>query len=495
MSESVLKFKGVSKQFPGVKALDNVSFELYEGEVLALIGENGAGKSTLVKCLTGAHAPTSGEIEVFGQTFKKIEPKQARDLGISAVYQEFNLAMDLPVSENVFMGNNPGNGFIVDAAEQVKRTQAIFDEFGVDIDPNADVRTLSLASMQIVEIAKATALNARILIMDEPTAPLTGKEVETLFRIVRNAKAKGVSIIYISHRLEEIFEICDRIVVMRDGQYEGTRMVKDTNRDELIRMMLGHDLTDYFPEKQVKTNPEVVLKAENLSGNGVRNVSFELHKGEVLGFAGLVGAGRTELMNLLFGSVRKDSGTITVNGKDYNPRSPLDAIKNGIALLPEDRKRLGLLMDKTIAVNITLANIKKYCHLGVIDKKREEEDVIRFKDRLKIKTPSIYNETQHLSGGNQQKVIVAKWLASDCKIIIFDEPTQGIDVGTKHEIYTIIEELVEEGCSVIVVSSEFEELMGIADHIVVMSEGELVGSLEQSEYNKQLLLDLASGRR
>ena len=491
---TVLRFDGISKSYPGVKALDNISFSLNRGEVLALVGENGAGKSTLVKCLTGANVPDEGTIEVLGQKYSKMDPKQVNKLGISAVYQEFNLVPDLPVCENVFMGKNPGHGIFVDYKEMVKRTRAIFEEFGVPIDPEVDVRTLTLAEMQLVEIAKAVSSDVKILILDEPTAPLTNRETEVLFRIVRQSKAKGVSIIYISHRLEEIFEICDRTVVMRDGKYVGTEYIKDINRQDLIRMMLGHDLTNYFPDKATRRTDEVVLEAEHLTGNGVKDASMKLYKGEILGFAGLVGAGRTELMNLLFAAAKRESGTIKLFGKPFNGKHPRDAIKAGVALLPEDRKRLGLLMDKTIAVNVTLSSLKKLSHFGFINGKKEKKDVEHYREVLSIKTPTIEKETRLLSGGNQQKVIVAKWLESESDIVIFDEPTQGIDVGTKHEIYMIIDRLAETGHSVIVVSSDLEELMGIADRMYVMSEGEIMGELELSQFNKEVILDLASGR-
>ena len=491
---TVLRFDGISKSYPGVKALDNISFSLNRGEVLALVGENGAGKSTLVKCLTGANVPDEGTIEVLGQKYSKMDPKQVNKLGISAVYQEFNLVPDLPVCENVFMGKNPGHGIFVDYKEMVKRTRAIFEEFGVPIDPEVDVRTLTLAEMQLVEIAKAVSSDVKILILDEPTAPLTNRETEVLFRIVRQSKEKGVSIIYISHRLEEIFEICDRTVVMRDGKYVGTEYIKDINRQDLIRMMLGHDLTNYFPDKATKRTDEVVLETEHLTGNGVKDASMKLYKGEILGFAGLVGAGRTELMNLIFAAAKRESGTIKLFGKPFNGKHPRDAIKAGVALLPEDRKRLGLLMDKTIAVNVTLSSLKKLSRFGFINGKKEKKDVEHYREVLSIKTPTIEKETRLLSGGNQQKVIVAKWLESESDIVIFDEPTQGIDVGTKHEIYMIIDRLAETGHSVIVVSSDLEELMGIADRMYVMSEGEIMGELERSQFNKEVILDLASGR-
>lgn len=495
MNQTVLAFKGVSKSFPGVQALKKISFSLQEGEVLALLGENGAGKSTLVKCLTGANVPTEGTIELFGKEYKKLDPIFARKSGISAVYQEFNLVPDLPIVENVFMGNNPGNGLIVDYQQMLRRSKEIFQSFGLDIDPNDNVSTLSPAMMQIVEVAKAILLNVKILILDEPTAPLTANETEILFHIIRDLKTKGVSVIYISHRLEEIFEICDRAVILRDGEQVGETLIKDTTRKDLIRMMIGRELTNYYPAHTSKATDEVVMRVRDLCGNGARNVSFDLHKGEILGVAGLVGAGRTELMTVLFCDAKRESGTVTVNGKEFNGKHPWDAIANGIAYLPEDRKRMGLLLDKSVAANTTLASIKKYCRFGVINAKQELESIKYYCDKLEVKTAGYDKEVQYLSGGNQQKVIVGKWLDTDSDIIIFDEPTRGIDVGTKHEIYAIIDQLADEGHSILMVSSEFEELIGVADRILVMAEGALVGSVEKERFNKELLLDMASGDR
>ena len=495
MGKTVLSLKGLSKTFPGVRALNNVSFSLEEGEVLALLGENGAGKSTLIKCLTGANVPTEGTITIFDKEYSAVPPAVARKSGISAVYQEFNLVPDLPIVENVFMGNNPGNGMIVDYKQMLKRCRAFFDSFGLEIDPTEPVSVLSPAMMQIVEIAKATMLDLKILILDEPTAPLTQKETEILFRIIRELKKKGVSFIYISHRLEEIFEICDRAVILRDGEFVGETMIADTSRPELIRLMIGRELSNYYPEHISKATDEVLLKVENLCGNGAENISLELHRGEILGVAGLVGAGRTELMNVIFSNVPKTSGKIIVNGKEYTGKHPWHAIENGIAYLPEDRKRLGLLMDKSIAVNTTLASIRRFCKFGAINEKKERECIRFYCDKLEVKTPSYEKEVQHLSGGNQQKVIVGKWLATNSDVIIFDEPTRGIDVGTKHEIYEIIDQLADEGHAILMVSSEFEELIGVADRIVVMSEGKLAGQVTKDQFDKELLLDMASGDR
>lgn len=495
MQNTILAFHGISKTFPGVRALHDVSFSLAEGEVLALLGENGAGKSTLVKCLTGANVPSAGKIELAGQEYDRLDPITARRHGISAVYQEFNLVPDLPIVENVFMGNNPGNGVVVDYPEMLRSSREIFASFGVELDPTENVSTLSPAMMQIVEIAKAILLNVRILILDEPTAPLTANETEILFRIIRELKKKGVAVIYISHRLEEIFEICDRAVILRDGEKVGETAIADTNRKELIRMMIGRELTSYYPEHQSASTGEVVMQVQDLCGNGANHISFALHKGEILGVAGLVGAGRTELMTVLFCDAKRESGTVTIHGRPFQGRRPWDAIAAGIAYLPEDRKRQGLLLDKSVAVNTTLASIRKYCKFGVIDREREEKAIRGYCEQLEIKTSGLDKEVQYLSGGNQQKVIVGKWLDTDSEIVIFDEPTRGIDVGTKHEIYAIINRLADEGHAILMVSSEFEELIGVADRILVMAEGELVGSVEKADFNKEVLLDMASGKR
>lgn len=495
MAKTVLSLKGLGKSFPGVRALNQVSFSLEEGEVLALLGENGAGKSTLIKCLTGANVPSEGKIELFGKEYSEIPPALARKSGISAVYQEFNLVPNLPIVENVFMGNNPGHGIIVDYNQMLRRCKEVFESFGVDIDPTANVSTLSPAMMQIVEIAKAIMLDLKVLILDEPTAPLTQKETEILFRIIRDQKAKGTAFIYVSHRLEEIFEICDRAVILRDGEMVGETMIRDTTRADLIRMMIGRELSSYYPEHTSHATEEVLLKTEGLCGNGAYDVSLELHRGEILGIAGLVGAGRTELMNVLFCNVPKTAGTVYLKGKEFNGKDPWDAIAGGIAYLPEDRKRLGLLMSKSISENASLASIKRFCKFGVINKAAEQECIEAYCKKLEVKTTDYEKEVCFLSGGNQQKVIVVKWLATNSDIIIFDEPTRGIDVGTKHEIYEIINQLADEGHAIIMVSSEFEELIGVADRIMVMSEGRMVGCVGKDKFDKELLLDMASGSR
>lgn len=493
--KKVLEFHDIVKEFPGVKALQGISFDLYEGEVLALMGENGAGKSTLVKCLTGANVPTSGYMVIDGKRYDGISPAEAGKLGISAVYQEFTLVPELPVVENIFMGNLPGNGFLVDQRKMISDAKKIFDDFQVDIDPAAMVSSLTPAMMQIIEIAKAVSRDTRILILDEPTAPLTIKEVNILFRIIQDLKKKGVAMIYISHRLEEIFEITDRTVVLRDGQFICEVETEMTSRPELIQAMIGRELNDtVYPHTDISTD-EVVLKAENVTGNGVSDISFELHKGEILGFAGLVGAGRTELMSLIFGDVKKDSGKVIRGGVETDYREPYQAIADGIGLLPEDRKGKGLLLDKSVLANITLSNLKSYCRFGVINKGKEKEAVRKYIGNLAIKTPGMEQEAQYLSGGNQQKLIVAKWLDVNSDILIFDEPTRGIDVGAKYEIYQLMHNLLEQGKSIIMVSSDFEELVGMSDRIVVISEGGNAGEVKKEDFDREMLLNLASGDR
>lgn len=495
MKKKVLEFHDIVKEFPGVSALKGISFDLYEGEVLALMGENGAGKSTLVKCLTGAYIPTSGYMLLDGKRYDSISPTQSRQLGISAVYQEFTLVPELPVVENVFMGNLPGNGVIVDYKKMLRDAKKIFDNFQVDIDPTAMTSSLTPAMMQIVEIAKAVSLDTRILILDEPTAPLTIKEVDILFRIINDLKRKGVAIIYISHRLEEIFEITDRAVVLRDGEFICEVQTEMTSRPELIKAMVGREINDtVYPHEDISTDG-VVLAVNNLTGNGVTDISFELHKSEILGFAGLVGAGRTELMSVIFGDVKKESGTIILNGEEVSYREPYQAIAKGIGLLPEDRKGRGLLLDKSVLNNITLSNLKAYCKYGVINKKEEKAVVQSYIDKLLIKTPNMEQKAQFLSGGNQQKLIVAKWLDVNSDILIFDEPTRGIDVAAKYEIYQLMHNLVEQGKSIIMVSSDIEELVGMSDRIVVIAEGHKAGEMKKDEFDREMLLNLASGNR
>lgn len=492
--EVLLSVHNLCKDYPGVHALSDVSFDVYKGEIHALIGENGAGKSTLIKALAGAISPTSGEFVYNGQAFSRIEPALAKELGISVIYQEFNLMNSLTVAENVFMGHYPIKHGLIDKKQMKEKTTEIFKSMGVEMDPDAIVMDLSTAYMQLVEIAKSLSRELKLLIMDEPTAPLTTKEVELLFDIIKKLKESGVTIIFISHRLNEIFDICDRVTILRDGKFVLTDDVKNMDKAKLIKGMIGREISNAYPDKDIEIKEEV-LRLENLSGNGVENINFTLHKGEILGLAGLVGAGRTEIMRVLFGADRKNSGKVFLNGKEINNKSPEQAIKNKIVLLPEDRKQQGLLLMLTIAQNISLPNLSSLTKKLVVDRKAEKEMVNKQKENLQIACYSTDQITNTLSGGNQQKVVIGKWLAGDADVYIFDEPTRGIDVGAKYEIYTLMNSLCKEGKAIIMISSDMEEMLGMSDRIVVMCEGEQMAILNKDEFNQETILRYASGER
>jgi ribose transport system ATP-binding protein len=490
-----LKIKNMTKSFPGVKALDNISLELEKGEVHAIVGENGAGKSTLIKCISGAIPPDTGSMTIGNKTYNTMEPQLAKEIGIEVIYQEFNLIDTLSVAENVFLCQKTSKGIIVNTRERQKMAAEIFKKFNISIDPAKPVRELSPAYQQIVEIAKAIQRNVKILIMDEPTAPLTVSEVDMLFDIVRNMKKKGVTIIYISHRLEELFEIADRVTVMRDGAYIGTRLIKDTDRKELISMMAGRTLNETYPARKIKTGEEV-LRVEDLNGNGVENISFNLHRGEVLGFAGLVGAGRSELMQVIYGAQPISRGNIYINGKLTQIKSPRDAIRKEIGYIPEDRKGHGLFIGKAVQWNIVINAIRDMTrNRFLIDGKKIKKTAVHYRDKLDIKASSLHQIAATLSGGNQQKTVIAKTLAAKTQILIFDEPTRGIDVGAKQEIYRLINELAEAGHSIMLVSSEMPELLGMSDRIIVIAEGRQMGILSRAEdqFDQHIILDLASG--
>ena len=489
-----LSVRGLSKSFPGVKALDTVSIDFLEGEVHALIGENGAGKSTLIKCIAGAQAPDEGSIVVGGTAYKALDPQLAARLGIAVIYQEFTLVPSLSVAENVFLCRKTSPSFIVDAKARQAKAAEIFRQLKVDLDPARPVRELSPAYQQIVEIAKAVSREVKVLIMDEPTAPLTTSEVEMLFGVVRDLQAKGVTIIYISHRLEELFEIADRATVMRDGAYVATKLISETSRGELIELMAGRKLGETYPERRSTLGNEA-LRVEDLSGNGVEHISFSLRRGEILGFAGLVGAGRTELMQVIYGAAPSSGGAVYLNGEKVRVRRPSDAIRLGIGLIPEDRKGLGLFLGKSIAWNTVINAIKSISRGWLVDRKREGEIAQEYRERFSIKTPSLEQMTGNLSGGNQQKVVIAKTLAANSRVIIFDEPTRGIDVGAKHEIYRLMNQLAEEGHAIIIVSSEMPELLGMCDRIIVIAEGRKTGELMKAEFDQTAILDLASRGR
>jgi ribose transport system ATP-binding protein len=487
-----LKLENITKSYPGVVALNHVTLELVEGEIHALVGENGAGKSTLIKTCAGAEIPDSGKIIVEGNEFSAMTPKFAENCGIEVIYQEFNLVEELSVAENIFLGSEIKKGFIIDKKAMVESSRKLLQELNISIDPNALIKDLTVGYQQMVEIAKAFSKNAKILIMDEPSAPLTNAEVERMFELVDKLKAKGVSIIYISHRLEEIFRLSDRITVLRDGKEIKTMDTSSTNIDELVKLMVGRELEETFPSRKNTIREETLLEANNLCGNGLRDVSFVLKRGEILGFAGLIGAGRTELAELIFGAKKKTSGQIFFKGKEISPQSPKDAINYGIALVPEDRKRQGAVLPMAIRENISMASLEKLSRFFMIHKDEEKLIANTFKDSLQIKTPSMEQAVNNLSGGNQQKVVLAKWLATNPDLIILDEPTRGIDVGAKHEIYKIMNDLVESGKTIIMISSEMPELMGMTDRIIVLAEGKMTGEVMRNEFDQELIMSYAS---
>ena len=493
MGRKILEVRNVTKTYPGVVALDNVSFDVEEGEILALIGENGAGKSTVIKTIAGAIQPDSGEILIDGKRFTKLTPTQAKEAGIGVVYQELNLVPSLSIMENIFLGDRVGGRrFGPNFREMRRRSEEIMADLGVKIDVSTQVQMLSTAQMQIVEIAKAVVKNCKVLIMDEPSASIPMAEVENMFRIVRRLREKGVAVIYISHRLEELFELCDRVTVFRDGRYVITRNVADITKKDLIRYMIGRELTEKFPERQV-TPGEPVLQVRDLTGNGDFHINLELRKGEILGLAGLVGAGRTELAKMLCGDVKPDSGEILVRGVPLKAASAADGVKAGIGLVPEDRKLEGVFLNYTIEWNIPVMSLKRVSRFGFMNFRELDRLTDTYVDTLDIKTPSVKQEVRNLSGGNQQKVVVAKVLAAENEILIFDEPTRGIDVGAKQEIYRLMNSLVEQGKSILMISSEMEELLGMSDRIVVLHEGRVTGGLEKDQFSQDKVLELASG--
>ena len=490
----ILSTQHLTKLYPGVRANDDISIEILEGEIHAIVGENGAGKSTLIKMIAGAHEPTSGTITIDGKEYSSLKPEQAREMGIEVIYQEFNLVPGMSCAENIYLNKRTNKGPAVNAKERSRKAKALFEELGVDIDPDRAVGTYSPGYMQIVEISKAISQNVRILIMDEPTAPLTVSEVSLFFRIIQDLKAKGITIIYISHRLEEIFEIADRVSVFRDGKYIETMPIGQTNRQELINKMVGRELTESYPSRQVAIGEEV-LRAENLCGNGVKNINFTVHKGEILGFAGLVGAGRTELMNVIYGAAKKDSGQLYIHGKPVEIKSPTEGIRYGIGLIPEDRKNFGVFQRWPINWNTVIMCLKKVSKHLVVQTKEQDLLTEKYIKDLGIRTPSAEQLVMNLSGGNQQKVVLAKTMAAETEILIFDEPTRGIDVGAKQEIYQLMNKLVSQGHTILMVSSDMPELLGMSDRIVVLCEKEQVGIVKKKDFSQERILDLASGNK
>lgn len=494
MSEDyVLELEHIRKEYPGVIALKDVTLQLRRGEVLGLIGENGAGKSTLIKCCSGAVIPTSGKIKINGKEYDRMTPQLAAENGIAIIYQEFNNVGELSAAENLFLGRPIRKGMVIDKKAMEEEAAKAFEQLQIKIDPHELVKNLSVGYQQMIEIAKAIQQNAQVLIMDEPSAPLTNNEVENMFKVVELLREKGVSIIYISHRLEEIFRLSDRIEVIRDGEYVDTLITPEATVDQLIKMMVGREMTQKFPErKPCVDKSKVVLELKNVYGNGDKDMSLKIHAGEVLGLGGLVGAGRTELAEVIFGAKPKTSGQIFLNGEEINPKSPREAIDLGIALVPEDRKRHGALLTNSIKNNINMPIYKRISKASVIDSATEKATAEKYREEIQIKCPGVYQLVKNLSGGNQQKVILGKWLAADSQLIIFDEPTRGIDVGAKYEIYKLINDLVESGRSVLMISSEMEELIGMSDRIIVLAEREMTGELEKEEFNADTIMTMAS---
>jgi ribose transport system ATP-binding protein len=489
----ILSLKHIVKTYPGVIALNNVSLDIFRGEVHALVGENGAGKSTLINVISGATIPDSGSFIINGESFQKITPHHAREKSVEIIYQEINLVPAVSVAENIFMGNFLGNSLTINFKEMEKRTAELFETMSINIDPKTIVGNLPVAQMQLVEIAKALLKDVKILVMDEPTAPLTMRECDILFKLIHSLRERGVTIIYISHRLSEIYEVSDRLSVLRDGEIVATKKTQDTARAELIRLMVGRELTETYPQR-THILGETVLEVKNLTGQGVKDISFSLKKGEILGLAGLVGSGRTEVARMIFGADKKESGKTLINGKEIDVTSPERAVGESIGLLPEDRKMHGVLLGLSIRDNITLPILKRISKDLIINRTAEKKIVNEYKDTLHIKSPSLSQLVMYLSGGNQQKVIVSKWLASGCQILIFDEPTRGIDVGSKHEIYLLMNELTVKGISIIMISSEMEEILGMSDRIIVLHEGTIAGLIEdKDQFTQEHVLKLASG--
>ncbi|GAB3601507.1 sugar ABC transporter ATP-binding protein [Microbacterium tumbae] len=482
----------ITKVYPGVRALNGVSLELRPGEVHAIVGENGAGKSTLIKVLAGAIEPTDGVITVDGVDHERLTPAAAQELGIAVIYQEFTLVPTLNATENVFLGHYIRRGPVLDRKRMHAEAGRLFERLGVRIDPRRLVGELTTGYQQIVEIAKALSRDARLLIMDEPSAPLTASEVEAMYGVVEALRAEGMTIVYISHRMEEIFRLADRVSVLRDGQYIATRDIAETSRRELISLMVGRELTEGYPERAFAPG-EVTLRVDGLTGNGVRDIRFEARAGEILGFAGLIGAGRTELMEVLFGAKPISSGEVTLHGRSVVSRSPIQAIGNRIALVPEDRKRHGLVLPFSIQQNVTLPQLaKRLSRATVVSPRAERELTEAYMADLRIKAPGPATIVGNLSGGNQQKVVLAKWLAMEPEVLIFDEPTRGIDVGARAEIYLIMNRLAEAGKTILMISSDMEELIGMADRIVVLREGVQEGILSRTDITPEAVLALAA---
>lgn len=503
MEEYILEMKNITKEFPGVKALENVTFSVKKGEVHALCGENGAGKSTLMKVLSGVYPNGTyrGDIYIKGRIREFQNIKQSEKAGISIIYQDLTMVKELDVGENVFLGTLPGKAGVVDWDKLYYETSKLLKELGVDINPHVKIKNLGIGQQQMVEIAKALSKDAEILVLDEPSAALTESEVKTLMGILQELKSKGVTCIYISHKIGEVFDIADRVTILRDGKTVGTYDIKDIGEDKVISLMVGRELTERFPrEKHIAG--EVVMEVKGLKVFDpdemdkviINSVSLQIRKGEILGISGLMGVGRTELVTSIFGGYAgKKSGEIFINGEKVEINEPKDAIKNGLGLVSEDRKRYGLVMEQTITVNTTLASIDMICDWGILNSNKENLYTNKYVENLRIKTPSLETKVSNLSGGNQQKVILAKWLMTNPKILFLDEPTRGIDVGAKFEIYNIMNELVKQGVAIVMISSELPEILGMSDRILVMHEGAIKGEFDYQEATQEKIMYCATG--
>lgn len=488
----VLEIHELTKTFPGVTALDKATLTLYRGEVLGLLGENGAGKSTMIKILAGVHDPDGGTIVLNGEERRIADPLDSQSVGISVIFQELNVVSNLSITENIFLGREIRKGrAFVDARRAREQARRLLAETGLTVNPDELVENLSLSQKQMVEVAKALSIDASIIIMDEPTSSLTSSEVETLFSIVEKLRHRGVAIVFVSHRLDEVFRICDRVHILRDGRDTGTFHVADTTREEVINRMVGRDLGSLFVKEESEIS-ETVLEVEGVSsGQGIKRVSFALRGGEILGFAGLIGAGRTELMRAVFGIDKMTEGTVRIDGRKVKIRDAYDAIHNGMGFVPEDRKEQGLILEMTLRHNICLAGLDRFHPRGVISDRREEEITDRFIQALSIRTPGQEQLVRNLSGGNQQKVVLSKWLAIEPRILILDEPTRGIDVATKKEIHRIITELAGQGVGIVLISSELPEILAMSDRIVVMYGGEKKGEFAREEASQEKIMAAA----
>jgi len=498
MGDFLIEMEGIEKSFPGVHALSNCRFDLVPGEIHALVGENGAGKSTLMKVLSGVYQKDAGTVKVRGREVEIHNTRQAQGLGISIIHQELNLMKHLTAAQNIFIGREEKKGlpFLVDDQSINEKTRALFKMINLDLDPRVKIADLTVAKQQMVEIAKALSFNMDVLIMDEPTSALSDSEIEDLFRVIRDLRSKGKGIVYISHRMDELKQIGDRVTVMRDGRYIATTPMGEITIEQIISQMVGREMYEKVHTHGDTEQNEVVLEVKGLNqGRKIRDVSFRLHKGEILGFAGLLGAGRTETARAIFGADPIDSGEIFIKGKKVTINHPKDAVRHGLGYLSEDRKQFGLALNLSVAANTVMASLTNFITpLGLVDEKKSRRVTQEYVDRLRTKTPSIDQQARNLSGGNQQKVVIGKWLVRDCDILIFDEPTRGIDVGAKSEIYKLLNELADQGKSIIMISSELPEILRMSHRVLVMCEGRVTGILHAEECTQEKIMHLATMR-